>query len=133
MIRQRCLIGAMVRQAEPLTVLKHFQELASATKKLAATDIPRSVLPDMITLGDRMHGGGSIRSIAFVPPVIVTGNPNYARIRALAKAALTKPAAKPSPAPTTGHPRPTPTSPRPSSTPRATSAPVDVDSSCGLG
>jgi LCP family protein required for cell wall assembly len=133
MIRQRCLIGAMVRQAEPLTVLKHFQELASATKTLAETDIPRSVLPDMITLGDRMHGGASIRSIAFVPPVIVTGNPNYARIRALTKAALTKPAAKPAPAPTTSRPRPTPTSPRPSSPPRATSAPVDVDSSCGIG
>ena len=84
MIRQRCLIGAMVRQAEPLTVLKHFQELASATKRLAQTDIPRSVLPDMITLGERMHGGGSIRSIAFVPPVISTGDPNYARIRTLA-------------------------------------------------
>ena len=75
MIRQRCLIGAMVRQAEPLTVLKHFQELASATKKLAETDIPRSVLPDLITLGDKMHGGSSIRSVAFVPPVIVHRQP----------------------------------------------------------
>jgi LCP family protein required for cell wall assembly len=133
MLRQRCLIGAMVRQAEPLTVLRHFQELASATKKLAATDIPRSVLPDLITLGDRMHTNGSIRSIAFVPPVIVTGDPDYARIRALTKAALTKPAAKPKPAPSTGTPRPTPSTPRPSSTPRASSTPVDVESSCGLG
>jgi LCP family protein required for cell wall assembly len=138
MLRQRCLIGAMVRQAEPMTVLRHFQELASATKKLASTDIPRSVLPDLITLGDRMHTNGSIRSIAFVPPVIVTGNPDFARIRALTKAALTTPAAKPSPPPTTGTPtngtpRPTPSTPRPSSTPRATATPVDVESSCGLG
>lgn len=138
MIRQRCLIGAMVRQAEPLNVLKHFQELASATKKLAQTDIPRSVLPDMVSLGDRMHRNGSIRSVAFVPPVIHTGNPNYARIRALVRAALAKPAAKPAPVPAAASPttpRPTPGAgtPRPSSTPRAGSTPVDVDSSCGIG
>lgn len=136
MLRQRCLIGALVRQAEPMNVLKHFQELASATKKLAQTDIPRSVLPDLITLGDRMHSGGSIRSIAFVPPVISTGNPDYDRIRALAKASLAKPAA-PAPKPTSASPKPKPsptaTSPQPSSTPRAGSTPVDVESSCGLG
>ena len=62
----------MVQQAPPTTVLKHFQELSSATKKLAETDIPRSVLPDLICLGDKMHGGASIRSLAFVPPVINT-------------------------------------------------------------
>ena len=88
MLRQRCLIGAMVRQAEPQTVLRRFQELASATKKAASTDIPRSVLPDLITLGDRMHNDGQIRSVAFVPPVIVTGNPDYAKIRRLVQRAL---------------------------------------------
>ena len=137
MLRQRCLIGALVRQAEPMNVLRHFQELASATKKLAQTDIPRSVLPDLITLGDRMHSSGSIRSIAFVPPVISTGNPDYTRIRALTKAALAKPAApkpsataSPSPSPSSS---PSATTPRPSGTPRARATPVDVESSCGLG
>lgn len=136
MLRQRCLIGALVRQADPVTVLRRFQELASATRRLAATDIPRSVLPDLITLGERMHGGGKIRSVAFVPPVIVTGNPNYARIRALTKAALAPPpAATASPKPTASTPGPTrrPTTPRPTGTPRAASAPVDVDASCGIG
>jgi polyisoprenyl-teichoic acid--peptidoglycan teichoic acid transferase len=138
MLRQRCLIGALVRQAEPLNVLQHFQELASATKKLAQTDIPRSVLPDLITLGDRMHKSGSIRSIAFVPPVISTGNPDYARIRTLAKAALAPPAPKPSPAPAPSAttPKPTPSATattRPSPTPRAGSTAVDVEASCGTG
>ncbi|MFL6130502.1 MAG: LCP family protein [Mycobacteriales bacterium] len=137
MIRQRCLIGAMVRQAEPLNVLKHFQELASATKKLAETDIPRSVLPALITLGDRMHASSSIRSVAFVPPVIHTGNPDYAKIRKLVQAALTKRAAAPASVPSAspGPPRPTPTKPaaQPSTTPRAGSTPVDVDASCGIG
>jgi polyisoprenyl-teichoic acid--peptidoglycan teichoic acid transferase len=136
MLRQRCLIGAMVQQASPSTVLKHFQELASATKKLASTDIPRSVLPDLISLGDKMHGGAAIRSVAFVPPVISTGNPDYAKIRRLVKAAIDPPKPAPRPSgsaapttapPTTAAPRPTP------SKPTATSTPVDVRSACGLG
>jgi LCP family protein required for cell wall assembly len=137
MLRQRCLIGAMVQQATPATVLKHFQELSSATKKLAETDIPRSVLPDLIELGDKMHKAHSIRSLAFVPPVISTGDPDYAKIRRLAKEALTKPTPSSQPAPTTSAaPTPTTTNPKPSSSAArasASSTPVDVGSACGLG
>ena len=135
--RQRCLIGALVRQADPLTVLTHFQELASATKRLASTDIPRALLPDLVTLGDKMHSGtNTLRSVAFVPPLINTGNPNFARIRSIAQAAIQPvPAATPAPA-TSPAPTRTPTSPaRPTatSTSPATSTPVDVDATCGIG
>lgn len=135
MLRQRCLIGAMVQQASPTTVLKHFQELSSATKKLAETDIPRSVLPDLIELGDKMHKAASIRSLAFVPPVISTGDPDYAKIRRLVKEAIAptpKPAATTSAAPkptTSASPRPTGSGTKST----ASSAPVDVASACGLG
>ena len=139
MLRQRCLIGAMVQQAAPSTVLKNFQALSSATKKLASTDIPRGVLPDLVSLGDKMRGA-SIRSVAFVPPVINTGNPDYAKIRKLARAAIAPPApaptpsAGPTPAPTSAAPTVTPTRPGGTSPkPKASSAPVDVKSACGLG
>lgn len=136
MLRQRCLIGAMVKQAEPVKVLQNFQALASATKKLASTDIPRSVLPDMVSLGEKMSDSGNIRSIAFVPPVINTGDPDYAKIRTLVTAALNPPAPKPTPttsaAPTT--PRPTRATPKPTSTkPTASAEAVDVASACGTG
>jgi LCP family protein required for cell wall assembly len=143
MLRQRCLIGAMVQQATPTTVLRHFQELSSATKKLAETDIPRSVLPDLISLGDKMHGGSSIRSLAFVPPIIRTGNPDYAKIRKLVQEALhPKPAAPkptastpPTTSPTTSAaPKPS-TSASSTANPPASSSggPVDVKSACSLG
>jgi polyisoprenyl-teichoic acid--peptidoglycan teichoic acid transferase len=137
MLRQRCLIGAMVQQASPSTVLKHFQELSSATKKLAETDIPRSVLPDLIELGEKMHKASSIHSLAFVPPVISTGDPDYAKIRKLVREALVKPT-EAAPAPTTSAaPKPTTSAgPKPSSSggkATASSAPVDVSSACGLG
>lgn len=137
MLRQRCLIGAMVNQAEPVKVLQNFQALASATKKLASTDIPRSVLPDLITLGDRMSSGdAAIRSVAFVPPVISTGNPNYAKIRQLVKQALAPPKPKPAGTPSATPTTPKPTTPRPSATatrPTAAAAPVDVNAACGIG
>ncbi len=141
MLRQRCLIGAMVQQATPINVLKHFQELSSATKKLAETDIPRSVLPDLITLGDRMHGGSSIRSVAFVPPIIHTGNPDYAKIRRLVKDAIDPP--KPAEsgvapaAPPSTSAAPKPSSSASGGTEAAPAAgngsPVDVKSACALG
>lgn len=135
MLRQRCLIGAMVRQADPLNVLRHFTQLTSATKKLASTDIPRSILPDLVSLGDKMHSGtNKLRSVAFVPPLISTGNPNFTKIRSVAQAAIRP---KPAPAPTTapGTPTKAPMPPKPSSTskPPASSQPVDVDASCGIG
>jgi hypothetical protein len=137
--RQRCLIGALVRQADPLTVLTHFQELASATKKLASTDIPRSLLPDLVTLGDKMHSGtNKLRSVAFVPPLIYTGNPDFAKIRSITQAAIRPaPQTTPSAPATTAGPAPkkttTPTSPRSTPTSPATSTPVDVDATCGIG
>jgi hypothetical protein len=138
MLRQRCLIGAMVQQATPINVLKHFQELSSATKRLAETDIPRSVLPDLITLGDRMHSGSSIRSVAFVPPIIRTGDPDYAKIRRLVKEALEPP--KPAAAATPAAPPSTSATPKPSKSPSTDAAPaagngspVDVKSACALG
>ena len=127
MARQRCLIGALVQQASPLTVLRHFQELASATTKLAATDISRSVLPDLVALGEKIHDGASIRSLAFVPPLIRTAHPDYAKIRRLARAAIASPAT-PSPAPTTSHPAAGAARTRGA----ARSTPTDVDAACGL-
>jgi LCP family protein required for cell wall assembly len=140
MLRQRCLIGAMVQQASPVTVLKHFQELSSATKKLAQTDIPRSVLPDLISLGDKMHNGSTIRSLAFVPPVISTANPDYTKIRRLVRDALAKPTATPTPSAQPAPSATTSAAPKPTAKPStsaarasASSAPVDVKSACSLG
>jgi hypothetical protein len=140
MLRQRCLIGAMVQQATPVNVLKHFQELSSATKRLAETDIPRSVLPDLITLGDKMHSGSSIRSVAFVPPIIHTGNPDYAKIRRLVKEALEPPkpaaagtsATPAAPPATSAAPKPTPSGGEPPPA-AGNGSPVDVKSACALG
>jgi hypothetical protein len=85
-----------------------------------------------------MHSGtNKLRSVAFVPPLIHTGNPDFAKIRSIAQAAIRAvPATTPTPA--TTRPAPTrsptvPTTPRATSTSPATSTPVDVDATCGIG
>jgi len=103
--RQRCLIGAMVRQADPLTVLKNFQKLASATKRLLSTDIPRRLLSDLVGLADKARQNGQIRSLPFVPPLISTADPNYTFIRASVRTALAEPTpVRPTAAPTSPQP-----------------------------
>jgi LCP family protein required for cell wall assembly len=104
--RQRCLIGALVRQADPVTVLKKFQKLASATKRLLSTDIPRGLLSDLVGLADKVRQHAQIRSLPFVPPLISTVDPDFTLIRASVRRAL----AEPSPAtPPVSAAAPTPT------------------------
>jgi hypothetical protein len=114
--RQRCLIGAMVRQADPLTVLKNFQSLASATKRLLSTDIPRGLLSDLVELADTVRLSGEIRSLPFVPPLISTADPDFAFIRASVRKALTVESA-----------------PRPKKAPRHTTTPGPTGQGGSLG
>jgi polyisoprenyl-teichoic acid--peptidoglycan teichoic acid transferase len=104
--RQRCLIGALVRQADPLTVLKNFQKLASATKRLLSTDIPRRLLSDLVGLADKVRQHGQIRSLPFVPPLINTADPNFRLIRASVDKALAEPSPS-TPSSRTASPKPT--------------------------
>jgi len=132
MARQRCLLGALARQADPLTVLRKFQSLASAAKKLASTDIPRGLLPPLVSLAHDISANGTIRSVTFVPPLISTADPDYAKIRSVVRKSLApQPAARP-PASRTAAPPAGPTrSPSPRATPTAPTAEV-VDQVCAL-
>jgi LCP family protein required for cell wall assembly len=109
MARQRCLIGAMARQASPTSVLAHFQELAGATKQLVATDLPQKLLQPLVDLAEQIRTKGVIRSLQFTPPLISTGDPDFTLIRTKVRQALAAPAAK-------STPHATPTPPRASGT-----------------
>jgi len=85
--RQRCLLGAMAHQLDPVTVLRRYQQIAAATKDLVATDLPRDRLPALVGLADLVRKS-KLRSLQFVPPLIYTGNPDFALIRAKTQAAI---------------------------------------------
>ena len=50
MSRQRCVLGAMLNEADPATVLRNFTDLAAASTSVVRTDIPQEQLPELIEL-----------------------------------------------------------------------------------
>ena len=136
--RQKCLLHAVVRQANPEKVLLKFEKLASATKRAIATNIPQELLPAMVRLAEKAHGNAKITSLNFVPPLITTAHPDLTLIRKLSANAIgEKPAASPTTSSSTSpSPSASPTRHRPNystdtsgPTPGATT-PTSLDTAC---
>ncbi|WP_336205558.1 LCP family protein [Nonomuraea sp. LPB2021202275-12-8] len=87
MRRQRCVIGALLDQADPATVLARFTKVAGATKELIQTDIPRAMLTNLVPLALKVQDA-EVTSIQFVPPLITTWNPDWDKIRNLTQKAI---------------------------------------------
>ncbi|MFI6925071.1 LCP family protein [Nonomuraea spiralis] len=78
--RQKCLLNAVAKQADPITVLNSFEKLAAATKRAISSDVPQDLLPALIELSDKVKST-RIRSLSFVPPLISTVTPDWYLIR----------------------------------------------------
>ncbi|MEV4460412.1 LCP family protein [Microbispora sp. NPDC049633] len=87
MSRQRCVIGALAQQVTPATVLANFNRIATAARHMFRTDIPRDLLEHLVPLGMKVRNA-KITSLQFVPPLIYTGNPDWAKIRKLTLEAI---------------------------------------------
>ncbi|MFE3450901.1 LCP family protein [Nonomuraea sp. NPDC059194] len=87
MSRQKCLLNAVAQQADPVTLLNSFENLATATKRAISTDIPADLLPALVDLGQKVKGT-HIRSLQFVPPLINTAYPDWHLIRKKVSEAL---------------------------------------------
>ncbi len=85
--RQRCVLGALLSQSDPATVLSRFNQVALATKELLRTDIPRPMLEHLVPLALKVKNA-KVTSVQFVPPLINTGYPDWSRIRAVTAKAL---------------------------------------------
>lgn len=104
--RQRCVLGAIAKQADPPTVLKGFQKIAAATKKNVRTDIPNDDLPALLKLGEKAKSA-EITSLPFIPPLVNTGAPDYPRIRAQVQKTIEKAESKESSQPSASASQPT--------------------------
>jgi LCP family protein required for cell wall assembly len=92
--RQKCLLNAVVKQADPVTVLSSFEKLAHAAMDAVSTDIPRELLPKLIDLSSKVKDS-PIKSFQCVPPLINTGSPDYDLIKHKVAAILAEPPAPP--------------------------------------
>lgn len=80
MERQKCVINAMVKQLNPTTVLTKFNDIAAASEKVVATNIPSDQLGtalDLALLGRELP----MSSVNFTPPLIKPVKPDFAKIR----------------------------------------------------
>jgi LCP family protein required for cell wall assembly len=117
-VRQKCVMNAMLDQFDPITVLTKFNKIAAASREVVATDIPSSEVGTMIDLALKAKGL-PVSSVAIMPPLINPNSPDFARVRHAVKKrinfseAIDRPVAEPTPA----------------STPRATKKPKPTGSS----
>ncbi len=88
MERQRCVIGAIANEAQPLNLLPKFEALASATEHNVATDIPADMFPAFAELGLKVKNA-SLVSLPFTKEVIDPANPDYEAMQTIVEEALT--------------------------------------------
>jgi LCP family protein required for cell wall assembly len=134
MERQRCLIGAIVEEADPVTVFRRYQELAAATKDIVYTDVPPDLLPAFVELGLKVKDA-RIESLPFTNAVIDPHDPDYDKIHEMvADTMQPQPSTTASPS-AAGTPAPAATAPTSSTTPSASPTvppdkPADVREVC---
>ncbi|MGE5719232.1 MAG: LCP family protein, partial [Nocardioidaceae bacterium] len=134
MERQRCMVDAIIEAAQPLTLLRRYQDLAATGKEIVRTDIPSDLMPAFVELALRVKDA-SVRSVVFRSSDEFTpADPDFGWMRSVVRKALTPPrAGRAEAAPeTTTAPSapPSPTeSPKPEPTPDA-GASVEAADAC---
>lgn len=112
--RQRCVVQAVVQQVNPAAMLRRYPDLARIAKENIYTDISAENLTAYVDLVERVQQA-RISSVSLTAAErIYSGNPDYRRLRALVKKAIT-----PAPAPTR-----TPKTPSTAKTPNTAKAPT---------
>ncbi len=86
--RQRCVIRAAATQADTITLIRSFPKLLDMMKTYVTTDIPISILPDLVKVAGTIDRE-QVATIGFVPPRYNDGRtpkkypiPDVGRIRA---------------------------------------------------
>ena len=123
MARQRCTIDAIIDAADPVTLLRQYQELAATTQDIVSTDIPRSALDNFVDLAFLVQEA-EVRSVVFDVSLIEPANPDYDRIRQVVQDAI-----DPAPAP----PPSSEDTPEPATPAEAEAAPAAEDPAADVG
>jgi polyisoprenyl-teichoic acid--peptidoglycan teichoic acid transferase len=87
MSRQRCVLGAILNEANPTTVLQNFTALAEASTSVITTDIPQGQLPELIEMAWKAKDL-PVTSLQLVPPLIAPADPDFAAIAEHVNAAI---------------------------------------------
>jgi polyisoprenyl-teichoic acid--peptidoglycan teichoic acid transferase len=86
-LRQKCVMRAMLNQLDPITVLTRFNKIAEAGREVVATDIPPSEIGTMMDLALKAKSL-PVSSAAMVPPLINPNAPDFAVIHSTVQKAI---------------------------------------------
>ncbi|WP_157676910.1 LCP family protein [Auraticoccus monumenti] len=94
--RQRCVVDAVIKQANPQTIITRYEAIARASKDIAQTDVPQEMLPALLELALRAKDGKS-RSVLFVngEQGFISANPDWTAVRKRVAKALDETEQKP--------------------------------------
>jgi polyisoprenyl-teichoic acid--peptidoglycan teichoic acid transferase len=98
MSRQRCVMGAILREADPVTVLRNYSDLATSTKHLLETDISRGALEVLVGVAEKTKKT-KVSSVQFDRSALDPANPDFGQVRDRVDAAIEKSEQAPEPAP----------------------------------
>ena len=87
MARQKCVMGAMLSQIDPKTMVTNFQDIAKATSGMVQTDLPASELGRFMQLALKARSQ-KVSTVSFVPPMINTGDPDIGLIKKTVQEAI---------------------------------------------
>lgn len=95
MERQRCMIDALIDEANPLNLIRRYTDLAAAGKEIVFTDIPIDLAPAFADLSLEVKGA-KVKSIVFrTSDRFTSAAPDYDYMHTLVQRALNPPPKKP--------------------------------------
>ena len=89
MARQKCVMGAMLGQIDPKTMVTNFQDIAKATSGMVQTDLPARELGRFMQLALKARSQ-KVSTVSFVPPMINTGDPDIGLIQDTVQEAIAR-------------------------------------------
>jgi polyisoprenyl-teichoic acid--peptidoglycan teichoic acid transferase len=92
MSRQRCVINAIIDEANPVNLLRRYQALAAAGSRVVRTDIPKELLPAFVQLALKSKDHRAKSVLFRLSPDFSPGNPDFTYMHEVVQKAL---AAKP--------------------------------------
>jgi anionic cell wall polymer biosynthesis LytR-Cps2A-Psr (LCP) family protein len=105
MRRQKCLMGAILKQANPLTVVTNYSALAKSAQKVLLTDLTTGAVDALVNISGKAKKQG-FTSVQFTNQVIDPDAPDLSVIRAKVQQAIAESDAAPV---ISANPSPTPT------------------------
>lgn len=119
MERQRCVINAVIKQADPATILANYQAVAESGKKTIKTNIPRELLLPLLDVALRAKNA-KLRSLVLSPDNgFVFGRPDWVKVRSQVQKSLNETSSANTETPSASPDPSTSTSPSGSASPSA--------------